>query len=87
MKIPTDSMIGNLRFTDSGQVWADYLLQGINYGLRKPQDKEKDRLLHQTLFRCLPGESLLLGVASGLDPHQIVERMLTGQGFEQHHAE
>lgn len=78
MKIPTDSMIGNLRFTDSGQVWADYLLTGRNYGLKNPKDKEKDRVLHQALFRSLPGESLLLGVASGLDPLQTVERMLAG---------
>lgn len=78
MKIPTVSMVQNLRFTDSGQVWADFLLQGVNYGLRPPQDKEKVRLLHQALLRSLPGESLLLGLASGLDPRQVVEHMLEG---------
>lgn len=76
MKIPTVAMEGNLRFTESGQVWADFVLQGTTYGLRPPKEKEKDRLLHQALYRALPGESLLLGLSSGLDPEQLVDQML-----------
>lgn len=76
MRVPTTAMAGNLRFTDTGQVWADFVLQGVTYGLRPPKEKEKDRLLHQSLYRTLPGESLLLGISSGLDPEQLVDRML-----------
>ena len=78
MKIPTIALHDNLRFTTSGQVWADFLLTGVNYGLRAPEEKDRVRLLHQALFRALPGESLMLGLCSTLDPHQVVERMLDG---------
>ena len=78
MKIPTTAMYDNLRFTSSGQVWADFLLTGVNYGLRAPDEKERVRLLHQALFRALPGESLMLGLCSTLDPHQVVDKMLNG---------
>lgn len=78
MKIPTLGIYDNLRFTTSGQVWADFLLTGVNYGLRAPDEKERVRLLHQALLRSLPGESLMLGLCSTLDPHQVVEKMMTG---------
>ena len=83
MKIPTIALYDNLRFTASGQVWADFLLTGVNYGLRAPDEKERVRLLHQALFRSLPGESLMLGLCSTLDPHQVVDRMLDGLDPEQ----
>lgn len=82
LALPTSALYDNLRFTSSGQVWADFMLSGLNYGLRSPKEKEKVRLLHQALFRSLPGESLLLGVCSTLDPHQMVERMLKGVDVE-----
>ena len=78
MKIPTVALYDNLRFTTTGQVWADFLLTGVNYGLRAPDEKERVRLLHQALLRSLPGESLMLGLCSTLDPHQVVDRMLHG---------
>ena len=78
MKIPTVGLYNNLRFTASGQVWADFLLTGVNYGLRAPDEKERVRLLHQALFRALPGESLMLGLCSTLDPEQVVAKMLDG---------
>ena len=78
MKIPTVALYDNLRFTTTGQVWADFLLTGVNYGLRAPDEKERVRLLHQALLRSLPGESLMLGLCSTLDPHQVVDRMLNG---------
>lgn len=78
MLAPNRTMAGNLRWTRSGLVWADFLLHGLPYGLRPTKDKRTVRALHQALFRSLPGESLLLGLCSGLDPAAIVERMLTG---------
>lgn len=78
MLSPTRNMAGNLRWTRSGLVWADFLLRGLPYGLRPLKDKRAVRALHQALLRGLPGESLLLGLCSGLDPAAVVERMLAG---------
>lgn len=78
MQIATRSMATNLRWTRSGTVWADWLLTGLPYGLRPLKDKMTVRALHQALFRALPGESLLLGLCSGLDPAAVVEKMLDG---------
>ena len=78
MKVPTLTLRGNLRFTRSGTIWADYLIQGIPYGLRPPKEKALIRQLHQALFRSLGGEALLLGLASVADPRQIVEQMMSG---------
>ena len=76
MPIPTHTLVGNLRFTQSGTVWADYVVTGISYGLRPDKEKRAVRNLHQALLRALGGESLLLGLTSGVDPHQLVDRML-----------
>jgi hypothetical protein len=71
-------MAANLRWTRTGAVWADFLLTGLPYGLRPVKDKRAVRALHQAFLRALPGESLLLGLCSGLDPAAVVERMLEG---------
>lgn len=82
MRTPTVSMAANLRWTGSGTVWADWILSGLPYGLRPTRDKHGVRGLHQALFRSLPGESLLLGICSGLDPAEIVSKMLDGVDLE-----
>jgi len=78
MRIPTNALLGNLRFTESGQVWADFILSGMTYGMRTVEEKERVRLLHQGLFRALPGESLMLGVCSTRDPWQVYDQMMAG---------
>lgn len=78
MHTPVHAMAGNLIWSRSGTVWASWLLQGLPYGLRPTKDKQAVRTLHQGLFRALPGESLLLGLRSGLDPAAVVGRMLDG---------
>ena len=78
MPIPTHTLVRNFRLTHSGTVWADYLLTGVSYGLRPDKEKRAVRQMHQALFRALGGESLLLGLTSGVDPRQLVERMLEG---------
>ncbi|MBA3019632.1 ATP-binding protein [Propionicimonas sp.] len=75
---PAHTLVGNLRFTQSGTVWADYLVTGVSYGMRPEKEKYGVRLLHQALFRALGGESVLLGLTSQLDPNQLVARMLEG---------
>lgn len=81
-RLPTRLMAANLRWTRAGTVWADWILTGIPYGLRPTRDKHVVRSLHIGLFRGLPGESLLLGVRSGLDPAAIVSNMLEGVDLE-----
>ncbi|ACZ32438.1 hypothetical protein Xcel_3439 (plasmid) [Xylanimonas cellulosilytica DSM 15894] len=83
MRTPTRSMAANLRWTRSGTVWADWILSGLPYGLRPTKDKHTVRALHQALIRALPGESLLLGVRSGLDPAVVVSKMLEGVDLEE----
>jgi len=83
MRTPTRSMAANLRWTRSGAVWADWVLTGLPYGLRPIKDKHAVRSLHQALFRALPGESLLLGICSGLDPAVVVSQMLDGVDLEE----
>ena len=78
MRSPTRTMAANLRWTRSGVVWADFLLSGLSYGYRPVKEKNVVRNLHTGLFRALPGESLLLGVRSGLNPAAVVERMIEG---------
>jgi len=78
MRSPTRTMAANLRWTRCGIVWADFLLSGLSYGYRPSKEKQVVRDLHTGLFRSLPGESLLLGVRSGLNPAAVVERMIEG---------
>ncbi len=78
MQIPSHTLIGNLRFTSNGTVWADYLLDGLSYGLRPVKEKQLIRQAHTQLLRALPGESLLLGITSTVDPLQLVEKMMEG---------
>lgn len=85
-KQPTRQIASNLRFTRSGVVWADYLLEGLEYGYRPTKDKRTVRDLHRMLARALHGEALLLGVCAGLDPLAIVERMERGVDLELHPA-
>lgn len=78
----TRTMMGNLRWTRSGTVWADWILTGLPYGLRPLKDKHMVRNLHTALLRSLPGEALLMGVQSGLDPAAVVARMLEDVDLE-----
>lgn len=76
MRQPIQAMTANLNWTSSGTVWANFLLSGLPYGLRPMKEKQVVRQVHQALLRALPGESLLLGVRSTLDPAVIVSQML-----------
>lgn len=82
MRTPTRDIAGNLTWTRSGTVWAHWMLSGVPFGFRQPKDKQVVRQLHTALLRSLPGESLLLGVGSGLDPAVVVGRMLEGVDLE-----
>jgi hypothetical protein len=83
VKIPTRNMAGGLRWTRNGTVWADWILTPRPYGLRPLKERKDARDLHTALFRSLPGDSLLLGLVSGLDPAAVVERMLADVDLSQ----
>lgn len=84
MRAPNLTLAGNLRWTRSGTVWADWLLTPLAYGFRPDKDKDAVRTLHRSLFRSLPGESLLLRLCAGLDPAAVVERMVRGVDLHAH---
>lgn len=84
MRAPNLTLAGNLRWTRSGTVWADWLLSPLAYGFRPDKDKDAVRTLHRSLFRSLPGELLLLGLCAGLDPAAVVERMVRGVDLHAH---
>lgn len=84
MQQPTLDMAANLRWTNSGVVWADYVLTGLPYGYRPDIDKQTVRRLHIMLARALPGESLILGLAAPDTPEAVVRRMVEGLDLQQH---
>ncbi|WP_203338613.1 ATP-binding protein [Nocardioides limicola] len=78
MRSPARNIAGHLMWTRSGSVWALWRLEPLPYGYRPAKDKAEARVLHQALFRSLPGESLVLGLCAGLEPAAVVERMIDG---------
>ncbi len=84
MEQPTLSMAANIRWTKSGVVWADYVLSGMDYGYRPNVDKRTARTLHTMLVRALPGESMLMGIASSLSAEAVVARMTEGVDLDVH---
>lgn len=84
MRSPTRVIAGNLRFTREGAVWADWLLQPLPYGFRPDKEKDVVRAAHQALLRALPGESLLQGICTDLDPVAVVESMISGLDLDAH---
>ena len=85
-KQPNRVVAGNLRFTRSGVVWADFVLSGVSYGLRPAKEKEGIRALHTALFRALAGESLLMSMCSTQDPAHLVADMIDGLDLGEHAA-
>lgn len=86
MRIPTTAIVGNLRWTTSGTVWADWLLSGMAYKHSSTKTKRAVRDAHTAFYRALPGESLLISPVTSLDPSAIVDRMLAGVDLEAHPA-
>ncbi|MDN5562556.1 MAG: ATP-binding protein [Luteococcus sp.] len=83
MRVPTTSIINHLRWTDSGTVWADWILTGHTYLFASDENKRSVRDAHTAFYRSLPGESLLLGIHASIDPSSVVERMLDGVDLDQ----
>ncbi len=81
---PITAVGGNLRWTRSGTVWADFILTGIEYGYRPAEDKSTARSMHKMLMRALDGEALLLGICASLNPEAVVARMEEGIDLDAH---
>ncbi|MCC9185561.1 hypothetical protein MMAG44476_21612 [Mycolicibacterium mageritense DSM 44476 = CIP 104973] len=74
---PTVAIAGNLRLTRSGTWWADYLVEGFDYGLRDIDDKDQVRALHQLLFQEVPDYTLLAGFSAPMDLPGAMRRMVS----------
>lgn len=74
---PTIAIVGNLRWTRAGTWWADYLVEGLNYGLRDVDDKDEVRQLHQLFFQEVPDYTLLAGISAPLDITAAMRRMVS----------
>lgn len=83
MRIPTTAIVSKLRWTDSGTVWADWILTGPIYRFTNHEHKKAVRDAHTALYRSLPGEALLMGLIATIEPSTVVERMLKGIDTEQ----
>lgn len=86
MRIPTTAILGNLRWTESGTVWADWLLSGMAYKHSALKTKRAVRDAHTAFYRALPGESLLISPIAIVDPSTMVDRMISGIDLEDHPA-
>lgn len=53
MRSPVRTIAGNLRWTRTGAVWADWLLRPLPHGFRAVKDKHEIRGLHQALLRAI----------------------------------
>ncbi|UCA22884.1 ATP-binding protein [Mycobacterium kansasii] len=74
---PTVAVVGNLRLTRTGSWWADYLVDGMDYGLRDVDDKDQVRQLHQQFFQEVPDYTLLAGISAPMDFSEAMRRMVT----------
>lgn len=74
---PTVAIAGNLRLSRAGTWWADYLLDGMDYGLRDVGDKDQVRQLHQNLIQEVPDYTLLAGFSVPADLTATMRRMIS----------
>src|SRR3546814_16056178 len=56
----------------------------MDYGYRPNVNKRTARTLHTMLVRALPGESMLMGIASSLSAEAVVARMTEGVDLDVH---
>ena len=87
MRHPAIALTKNLMWTRSGVVWAMWRLQPAKIGGRQiiyPSASFKEKLavkaLHQALYQQLRGEAILMGLTAEIDPVEIVQRMIDGDG-------
>lgn len=75
---PTAAIRGNLQFTHSGLVTANYFVNPLGYGLRSAADKFDVKSAHHALINNLPDGSLLLGVQARLNTVDVLGKMVEG---------
>ena len=75
---PTVSVMGNLRRTRDGAIWADYRLTGLPYGYTSDERKYDTLIHHKNLIRALPNNSVIAGVIAAMNPDEIMARAIAG---------
>lgn len=80
--IPVQEAQGNLIYTDSGRIWANYQLDGINVSPYLASSIANGQARNKALFKNLSmaasGDMLLLGIKAKTAPEQMIERVLKG---------
>lgn len=74
----------NLRWTRAGTVWADYVVEGIDYIQLSNDDKEIAAHQHKQLIHRLPQYSLLLGLKVPRNLKSIVRAQVHGIDYRNH---
>lgn len=73
---PTVSVMGNLRRTKDGSIWADYRLTGLSYGYTSYERKYDTLIHHKNLLRTLPNNSIIAGLIAAMNPDEILARAI-----------
>jgi len=79
---PTIATTGNLRLTRCGSWWADWIVDGYEFGLRDVSHKLQVKASHQKLYRHLPDYSLLGGFSAPMDIGDIMRRSINQNAFD-----
>ncbi|WP_019930965.1 ATP-binding protein [Nocardia sp. BMG111209] len=80
---PTAAIRGNLQFTHSGLVTANFFINPLGYGLRKASDKYDVKMAHHSLVNNLPNGSLLLGIQARLNTLDVLSKMVEGVDLDE----
>ena len=84
MRVPDTAMIGHLKWTDSGVVWATWRLEGLPKGLGGSELNETRRRIHRALAHGIIGEYMLMGLGGMVSPDEVANNMLDGVDVSEH---
>lgn len=81
---PSLRIIGNLQWTASGLITANYFVTPMDFGLRAGADKLRVKKAHEILGQNLPDDSLLLGLQAPLNAVDVLRRIVDDVDLEAH---
>lgn len=85
-RIPDTAVLGHLKWTRSGTVWATWRMEGLPKGLGGSDLNEVRRRVHRALAQSLIGEYMLLGLGGTVSPDTVANQMLEGVDVVEHPA-
>lgn len=78
MRIPDTAIMGHLKWTRTGTVWATWRLDGLPKGLGGSELNDVRRKIHRALAQGLIGEYMLMGFGGIVSPEEVANKMLAG---------